>query len=63
MAKFVSYIKYDKMGDLHLRDKARRVARGSIQIYGVNYEKSFAPAIHNDTFRLLITLAIVNRFK
>ena len=49
-------VKYDKSG-LVEKFKARLVARGFTQRYGVDYTKTFAPVIKQASVRLLFVLA------
>lgn len=44
------------------RDKARPVAKGYKQKYGVNYEEVFAPVARLEIIRLLVALAAQNRW-
>ncbi len=55
-AKFVFDVKYKEDGTV-LKYKARLVGRGFTQIYGVDYEETFAPTIKYETLRLLLAVA------
>ena len=55
-AKFVFDVKYREDGTV-LKYKARLVARGFTQIYGVDYEETFAPTVKYETLRLLLAVA------
>ena len=56
-AKFVFDLKYDPHTGAVVKFKARLVARGFTQIYGVNYEETFAPTMAFDAFRILMATA------
>src|SRR5690606_24302909 len=45
------------------RYKARFVARGYTQRYGIDYEKTYAPVIDATTLRFLISFATQNNYK
>ncbi len=57
--KWVFKIKYSPNGLIE-RFKARLVARGFTQQYGVNYEQTFAPTLRFDTLRVLLALAAID---
>ena len=52
-------IKYVGNGSI-ARYKARLVARGFIQVHGINYEKTFTPIIRYDTLRIFFAIAAKN---
>lgn len=55
-AKFVFDVKYREDGTI-LKYKACLVARGFTQIYGVDYEETFALTVKYKTLRLLLAVA------
>jgi len=38
--------------------KARWIARGFTQSWGIDYDETFAPIVHKDNLRTLLTLAL-----
>lgn len=42
------------------RYKVRLVARGFTQVYGVDYEETFAPTIRYDALRIFLAIATKN---
>jgi Reverse transcriptase (RNA-dependent DNA polymerase) len=50
--KWVYTIKTDTAGN-YVKHKARLVARGFEQIYGINYTETFAPVVSHESIRLL----------
>lgn len=58
-SKWVLRIKKNSAGKID-KYKARLVARGFTQIYGVDYYKTYAPVVKLTSFRLLLALAAHN---
>lgn len=54
-SKWVFVVKYAANGAVD-RYKARLVARGFTQVYGVDYEETFAPTLRADSLRILLAL-------
>ena len=57
MCKWVFTIKYHLDGTI-ARHKARLVARGFTQAYGIDYTKTFSPVVRLNSVRVLLSLAI-----
>ena len=62
-SKFVFDVKYDEMGELPMIFKTRLIAIDFSQIYGINYEETFAPIMAFDAFRILISIACAKGWK
>ena len=61
-AKAVWDIKYAEDGSV-ARYKARLVTRGFTQVYGVDYEETFATTIRYDALRIFLAIATKNKWK
>ena len=59
--KWVYDVKRDKEGNL-LRRRARKVGRGFTQEYGKTYEETYSQMARSETWRILLTLAIQNKW-
>ena len=55
--KWVFTIKYHHDGTI-VRQKARLVARGFIQAYGIDYTKTFSPVVRLNSVCMLLSLAV-----
>ena len=60
--RWVFRLKYRVDGTLN-RHKVRLVARGYTQIYGVDYQETFAPVAKMNTMRIIISLAVYSKKK
>jgi transposase InsO family protein len=61
-SKWVFKIKLDENGKI-IRRKARLVAQGFSQKFGVDFDEVFAPVVRSSTFRLLISVAGERKYK
>lgn len=55
-SKWVFKVKYTSSGLID-RHKARLVARGFTQVYGIDYEETFAPTLRMESLRILLAFA------
>lgn len=60
--KWLFKTKRNENGDV-IRHKARLVARGFTQRYGVDYEETYSPVVRYTTVRLLLAWAAANKMK
>lgn len=58
-SKWVLRVKRDEHGNI-IRFKARLVAKGYSQIYGVDFDETFAPVAKWDSIRLILALTAIN---
>jgi hypothetical protein len=61
-AKWVFKYKYDAEGNIAKR-KARLVARGFTQQYGIDYNETFSPTLKQDSLRVVTALAAKYHYK
>ena len=54
--KWIYALKYDTEGNI-IKRKARLVAQGFRQVFGVNFDETYAPVTTLDTLRLILALA------
>ena len=59
--KWVYDVKRDTQGNL-LRRRARKVGRGFTQEYGKTYEETYSQMARSETWRILLTLAVQNKW-
>ena len=61
-SKWVFKLKFDADGVIE-RHKARLVAQGFSQKFGVDYDETFCPVVRHESIRTLIALAVQNELK
>lgn len=61
-SKWVFKTKRDNDGDI-VRHKARLVAVGCAQRYGMDYNETFSPVVRYSSIRFLVALAVKNYLK
>lgn len=61
-SKWVFAIKRNQVGTI-VKYKARLVARGFSQVYGVDYMETFSPVIHKKSLRTLLAVAVENEWE
>ena len=61
-SKWVYRIKYKSDGSVE-RYKARLVARGFTQVYGVDYSETYAPVTRLESLRLMLAMAVENNWE
>jgi hypothetical protein len=59
--RWVLKYKKDSEGNI-IKRKARLVARGYSQIYGVDYRNTFSPTLKQDTLRIIIAISVHHKF-
>ena len=60
-SRWVFKYKRDPQGKV-IKRKARLVAKGYTQEYGIDYKKTFAPTLKQDTIRIITVLAVQRNF-
>ena len=60
--KWIFHNKTDEEGNV-IRNKARLVAQGYLQMEGVDYDETFTPVAHMESIRILLALACQLKFK
>ena len=60
--KWIYKVKFNSVGDIE-KYKAKLVAKGFVQKYGVDYEETFAPMENMPTIRIILTLSVAQGWK
>eukprot|EP00833_Pecoramyces_ruminatium_P000880 jgi/Orpsp1_1/1174912/evm.model.c7180000051932.1 len=59
--RWVLKYKRDSNGNI-IKYKARLVARGFTQVYGIDYKNTFSPTLKQDTLKVIISIAVYCKF-
>ncbi len=59
--RWVLKYKKDSKGNI-IKHKARLVARGFTQVYGIDYKNTFSPTLKQDTLKIIVSTAVQNKF-